>query len=360
MVPSPPSRSSDLSTATPVAEFVRRVTANETRAVARAMRLIDDRSPAHVELLKALWPRTGGAWILGVTGNPGAGKSTLCDRLIEVYRARGCRVGVVAVDPTSPYTGGAILGDRVRMSRHSTDDGVFIRSLATRGHLGGLSRSARDVVRVLDASGHDVVLVETVGVGQDELEVTRTAHSTLVVMAPGMGDEVQATKAGLLECADVFAVNKADREGADGTVRDLELMIALGNETIGALSRGTSHSGYASARPSAVALPADRERWTPPIVKCMATRGEGIADLVAALDRHRVWETGSEAGRARRRARLAEEVREALREALIDAALHELGDSIDASVREVEAHSIDPYTATERLVDQFVNRLAGR
>ncbi|MDP9000281.1 MAG: methylmalonyl Co-A mutase-associated GTPase MeaB [Myxococcota bacterium] len=324
------------------------------------MRLIDDRAPARVELLKALWPRTGRAWILGVTGSPGAGKSTLCDRLIAAYRARSLRVGVVAVDPTSPYTGGAILGDRVRMSRHATDDGVFIRSLATRGHLGGLSRSARDVVRVLDASGHDVVLVETVGVGQDELEVTRTAHTTLVVMAPGMGDEVQATKAGLLECADVFAVNKADREGADGTVRDLELMIALGHATVAALPRGRSHAAEWTGLASAAASAADRERWTPPIVKCMATRGEGIADLVAALDTHRAWETGSEAGRARRRARLAEEVRDALREALIDAALDELADIIDAVVRDVDAHLIDPYTATERLVDQFANRIAAR
>lgn len=318
------------------------------------MRLVDDRAPGCRDLLKALWPHTGRAWILGVTGNPGAGKSTLCDRLIEAYRARGNRVGVVAVDPTSPYTGGAILGDRIRMSRHVLDDGVFIRSLATRGHLGGLSRSARDVVRVLDASGHDVVIVETVGVGQDELEITRTAHSTLVVVTPGMGDEVQAIKAGILECADVFAVNKADREGADGAVRDLELMIALGDDTIRVLSKSRGHATHTAADGFVAGSPLETDdRWRPPIVKCVSTRGEGIADLVAGLDRHRAWGEGTEAGRARRRTRLAEEVRDALREALIEAAVHDLGEAIERSVQEVEGRAVDPYTATERLVEEF-------
>jgi LAO/AO transport system kinase len=312
-----------------VGDRVARVIAGEPRAIARAMRMVDDRTPGYLPLLKALWPHTGKAWVLGVTGNPGAGKSTLVDRLIASYRARGQRVGVVAVDPTSPYTGGAILGDRIRMSRHTTDDGVFIRSLATRGHMGGLSRSARDVVRILDAAGYGVVVVETVGVGQDELEVTRTAHSTLVMLAPGMGDEVQAAKAGILECADVFAVNKADRDGADATVRDLELMIALGRETF----RG--------------------ERWTPPIVKCVATRGEGTEALLGALDAHRAWIEGTAAGRARREQRMGEEVREALREALIEAAAHDLGDELDQAVHRVDARDIDPYTATEDLVAAF-------
>jgi LAO/AO transport system kinase len=339
-----------------LADLTRAVLSNETRAVARALRMVDDRAPRHVELLKALWPHTGNAWVLGVTGNPGAGKSTLVDRLIEAYRARGHRVGVVAVDPTSPYSGGAILGDRIRMSRHTTDAGVFIRSLATRGHLGGLSRSARDAVRVLDACGYGVVLVETVGVGQDELEITRTAACTLVVMAPGMGDEVQAIKAGILESADVFAVNKADREGADSTVRDLELMIALGNETLRALSKVRGHATHTAAD-AHVAPPAGHagagERWTPPIVKCVATRGEGIAELVAALDAHRAWAEGTEAGRARRGERLREEVREALREALIDAATQDLGEHIDEMVRRVASHEVDPYTATETLVADF-------
>jgi LAO/AO transport system kinase len=340
------------------ADLAQRVLSNDMRAVARAMRLVDDRAPGSLELLKTLWPHTGKAFILGVTGNPGAGKSTLVDRLIEAYRGRGVRVGVVAVDPSSPYSGGAILGDRIRMQRHAVDDGVFIRSLATRGHLGGLSRSARDVVRVLDACGYGVVLVETVGVGQDELEITRTAHTTLVVMAPGMGDEVQAIKAGLLECADVFAVNKADREGADATVRDLQLMIALGNESIRALSKSRGHKTHtaADAHVGGAGGAGEQERWTPPIVKCVATRGENIVDLVKALDAHRAWVEGTAAGRARREARLAEELREGLREALIDAAVHDLGPRVDEALRDVEARTLDPYTATERLVEAFRGR----
>jgi GTPase len=316
--------------------------------------MVDDRGPEALDLLRALWRHNGKAWVLGVTGNPGSGKSTLCDRLIASYRDRGVRVGVVAVDPTSPYSGGAILGDRIRMSRHATDDGVFIRSLATRGHLGGLSRSARDVVRVLDACGYGVVIVETVGVGQDELEITRTAHSTLVVMTPGLGDEVQAIKAGILECADVFAVNKADRDGADTTVRDLELTIALGNDPILAVSKTKSHlAQQATSRNSA----APSDRWTPPIVKCVATRGDGIQQVVDALDRHRQWLEGTAAGARRKRMRLAEEVRDSLREALIDAAVHDLASRIDEAVYAVEAKEVDPYTATEKLVAAFRGRI---
>ncbi len=213
-------------------------------------------------------------------------------------------------------------------------------------------------MRVLDASGCEVVLVETVGVGQDELEVTRTAHSTLVVMAPGMGDEVQAIKAGILECADAFAVNKADRQGADMTVRDLELMIALGNETIRALSKTHGHSthgaadGHVTQQGAGAGDPAD-ERWTPPIVKCVATRGEGVGDVVDALDRHRAWLEKTQTGRARRRERLGEELRDTLREALIDAAVHDLAARIDEVVAQVEARAVDPYTAIERLVQAF-------
>lgn len=332
------------------------VLARDPRAIARAARLVDDRTTGYLDLLKELWPHTGRARVLGVTGNPGAGKSTLCDRLIAEYRRRGERVAVVAVDPTSPYSGGAILGDRIRMSRHATDAGVFIRSLATRGYLGGLSRSARDVVRVFDAAGYEVVIVETVGVGQDEIEVTRTAHSTLVVVAPGLGDEIQAIKAGLLECADALAVNKADRDGADAVVRDLELMISLGNESIRALSKRVGHATHAASEGFVQAGDEPPEidgRWTPPIVKCSATRGDGIDELVAALDRHRAWLDSTEAGRARRRQRLDEELRTSLREALLEAALQEIGPRIEDAVQEVEGRAVDPYTATERLVESF-------
>jgi len=335
-----------------VNELSARVLSGDVRGAARAMRVIDDRAPGATEILKDIFPHTGKAWVLGVTGNPGCGKSTLCDRLIEQMRKRGQRVGVIAVDPTSPYTGGAILGDRIRMNRHATDEGVFIRSVATRGHLGGLSRSARDLVRVLDAFGCDVVLVETVGVGQDEIEITRTAHTTLVVMAPGLGDDVQAIKAGLMECADVFVVNKADRDGADATVRDLQLMIALGSETMVAAGKQRAHvvhSDAADPRASQV----DGATWTPPILKCVAVRGEGTTDLLEALDRHHEWVSHTDAGRARRHVRLAEELRETLREALIDAATNDLGSAIDEAVQAVESKSLDPYTATERLVQRF-------
>ena len=333
-------------------DLAKRILAGDVRATARAMRLVDDRAPEAIAILKDLFPHTGRAWVLGVTGNPGSGKSTLCDRLIDHARKRGQRVGVVAVDPTSPYSGGAILGDRIRMMRHATDDGVFIRSVATRGHLGGLSRSARDLVRVLDAFGCDLVLVETVGVGQDELEITRTAHTTLVVMAPGLGDDVQAIKAGLMECADVFAVNKADRDGADATVRDLQLMIALGSQTL--LASGTRRGHVVHAEQDGVvesAVPSTS--WTPPIVKCVALRGEGTDELAEALERHRAWVTTTDAGRARRHARLAEELRESLREALIDAAVERLGDAIDEAVASVETKATDPYSATESLVARF-------
>jgi LAO/AO transport system kinase len=344
-----------------MSDLATRIAQGDQRAAARAMRNVDDRVPGYLELLKELFPRTGRAFVVGVTGNPGAGKSTLTDRLIERYRAGGRTVGVICVDPSSPYTGGAILGDRIRMTRHATDPGVFIRSVATRGHLGGLSRSARDMVRVLDAYGSDVVIVETVGVGQDELEITRTAHSTLVVMAPGMGDEVQAIKAGILETADVFAVNKADRDGADSTMRDLQLMIALGTETMVASGRNRAHVVHGGVKVDVVAGAGEgsgaagthEELWTPPITKCIATKGEGVAELVDALDRHRAWLDGTETGRQRRRLRLAEELREALRETLIEAATHALGAALDKAVDDVAAKTIDPYTATEQLLAAF-------
>jgi LAO/AO transport system kinase len=336
-----------------VHDLAERILKGDVRATARAMRLVDDRLPDATPVLKDLFPHTGKAWVLGVTGNPGSGKSTLCDRLIEHFRKQNKRVGVIAVDPTSPYSGGAILGDRIRMTRHATDDGVFIRSVATRGHLGGLSRSARDLVRILDAHGSDVVIVETVGVGQDELEITRTAHTTLVVMAPGMGDDVQAIKAGLMECADAFAVNKADRDGADATVRDLQLMIALGSETMIASGKQRGHAVHSEQDGTVENASRSRAMWTPPIVKCVALRGEGIAELVTQLEKHHAWVADTEEGRARRHARLAEELRETLREALIDAASDKLGPAIDEAVRAVETKTRDPYSATEDLVAKF-------
>jgi LAO/AO transport system kinase len=336
-----------------VSDLAKNVVAGDVRAAARACRLVDDELPGSVDLLKDLFPHTGKAWVIGVTGNPGSGKSTLVDGMIETLRAKNAKVAVVAVDPTSPFSGGAILGDRIRMQRHAGDPGVFIRSLATRGALGGLSRSARDVVRVLDAWGADMILVETVGVGQDELEVTRAAHTTLVVMAPGMGDDVQAIKAGILECADVFAVNKADREGADATMRDLELMIALGGET----AFGGAHTAGHAAGTLDVAKAKVRHaegKWIPPIQKCVATKKEGIGELFAKLEKHRAW-LDTEPGRARQKERSLAELRGMLRDALAREATGALSGEVAALSDRVERREIDPYTACELLVEKFKN-----
>ena len=331
--------------------LVPRILAHDVRATARACRLCDDRVPGFHEILRELFPHTGRAFVLGVTGNPGAGKSTLCDRLIEAYRAEGKRVGVVAVDPTSPFSGGAILGDRIRMQRHFEDPLVFIRSVATRGALGGLSRSAIDVVRVLDAWGADVILVETVGVGQDELEVVKAAHTLLVVMAPGMGDDVQAIKAGILECADVFAVNKADREGADATMRDLELMIALGGEVTSGGAHSRAHAaGSLDLAKEVVASRAGA--WIPPIVKCVATRRDGLGDLVAKIATHRAFQE-TDAGKARQGEKEREQLTASLREALVEAATEALGPAIDEAAAAVHRRELDPYTASERLIAAF-------
>jgi LAO/AO transport system kinase len=335
-----------------VSELCDRILAGEQRATARACRMVDDRLPGHRELLAELWQTSRRAWLLGVTGNPGAGKSTLCDRLIQALRAEAKSVGVVAVDPTSPFSGGAILGDRIRMQQHFGDAGVFIRSVATRGALGGLSRSAADVARVLEAWGADVVLIETVGVGQDELEVTRAAHTTLLVAAPGLGDDVQAIKAGILECADVFAVNKADREGADASVRDLELMIALGGELLATGAHSRSHAAGGLDRAAQV-VRHDAARWTPPVVKCVATRNEGIEELLEKLRAHRAWLESSEAGRARRAARLRDQLVAFLRDALAEAAVASLGAEVEAAMRRIEAREIDPYAACDELVARF-------
>jgi LAO/AO transport system kinase len=332
--------------------LAKEVMSGSVRAAARACRMVDDEQPGHIELLKELFPATGRAWIVGVTGNPGSGKSTLVDKLIELLRARDAKVAVVAVDPTSPFSGGAILGDRIRMQRHEGDPKVFIRSLATRGALGGLSRSARDVVRVLDAWGADVVLVETVGVGQDELEITRTAHTTLVVMAPGMGDDVQAIKAGILECADVLAVNKADHDGADATVRDLELMIALGGETVLGGSHSAGHAPMKLDGGQPVVVQGEG-KWIPPIQKCVATKKQGIAELLAKLDQHRTWVETTQAGRARREERFLVELTSMLSGAVARAVLGSLAAEVAELAGRISRREIDPYTGSEELVRRF-------
>jgi LAO/AO transport system kinase len=301
----------------------------DIRTAARLMRDLDDRRPEAIATLKALYPHTGKAYVVGITGNPGAGKSTVVDALIAHYRAAGERVGVVCVDPSSPFSGGAILGDRIRMQRHALDPGVFIRSLATRGHLGGLSRSTFDIAHVLDAMGFERVLIETVGVGQDEVDVMKAAHTTVVVTVPGLGDDIQAIKSGLLEVADVLVVNKADREGADRTERDLLHMLDL---------RATG------------------ERKEVEIVRTIATRGtadgSGITEMAAAIERHRgrAWNGPGAAERATTRAtaHLGELIRALLadRASRALAARGGLGEIAQALVE----HRTDPWTVAEELV----------
>ncbi len=315
------------------------------------MRLIDDRAEGHIQILKDLFPHCGRAQLIGVTGTPGAGKSTLCDRLIDHYRKQGKKVGVVAVDPTSPFTGGAILGDRIRMQRHFTDDNVFIRSVATRGALGGLSRSTTDVARVLDAYGCDVVLIETVGVGQDELDVTRTAHTTLVVVPPGGGDDVQANKAGILEIADVFVVNKADREGADAQVRHLESMIALGREIKAGQIRAPLTHVVHGAVPEPI-VPADDGSWSPPVLKTVSAKGTGVAELCEAIEQHRAW-LDTEQGRTRRARQQQDQLLAQFRDTLIEEALDTLGPRIAEAAARVGEKQLDPYSASEELIAAF-------
>ncbi|MDT7728221.1 MAG: GTPase [Actinomycetota bacterium] len=310
-----------------IAELVDRARDGQQRAVARLISLVEDAHPQLREVAKALTPYTGHAQIVGLTGPPGVGKSTSTSVLLSALRAEGKRVGVLAIDPSSPFSGGALLGDRIRMTEHATDSGVFIRSMATRGHLGGLAWAAPQAVRVLDAAGFDVVLIETVGVGQSEVDVVKLADTTVVLLAPGMGDGIQAAKAGVLEIADVFVVNKADRDGAETTVHDLKQMISFGRKEI----RGRS--------------------WRQPIVRTVASRGEGVGDVVRALDEHRAWldENGE---LTRRRVKRAVSEVEAIALHRLRAELGHLrgGEELTALAQQVVDRELDPYSAADTLV----------
>ncbi len=336
------------------AQLIAAVLRGETRAVARACRIVDEGWAGHVGLLSALYPHAAKSWCIGVTGSPGVGKSTLTSRLVQHLRARKLRVGVVAVDPTSPFSGGAILGDRIRMVAHFTDPDVFIRSVATRGALGGLSRTAADIVRVLGAWGAEVVLLETVGVGQDELDVMRVAHSTLVVQAPGAGDDVQAAKAGLLECADVFAVNKADLPGAEAAAEQLRSMLMLGHVSAAPSVPRLGHSAAASLLAPSEPSDADAEAsWEVPVTLCVAARDEGVGGVLAQLDRHHQWLSQTALGRARRARRVREELIGRIREALSLAVLALHQGEIENAAERVMAGEIDPYAATRDLVGSW-------
>ena len=326
--------------------LVRGIRTGDMRALARACRLIDERDPRSFELLKQIFTHDGHAYVVGVTGTPGAGKSTLVDGLIRLYREQGKRVAVLAIDPTSPYSGGAILGDRIRMQQHFTDEGVFIRSIATRGHLGGLSRSTGDVLHVLHAAKFDVVLLETVGVGQDELEVTRLADTTLVVMAPGLGDDIQAIKAGILEVADVFAVNKADRVGADATAQDLQQMLSLRRVPQG-VSKMQGHTAVSTLQKGPEA---DAGEWVPPILKTVAHRQEGLEELIEAFAKHREFLMTTEAGQAIREQRRVSEFQAILYQALIDEVDARFAERVREKLQEVVGGRVDPYSGAEALV----------
>jgi LAO/AO transport system kinase len=311
-----------------VPTLVEQARAGQPRAVARLISLVEDASPQLREVMAALAPVTGTAYVVGITGAPGVGKSTSTSALVGAFRTTGQRVGVLAVDPTSPFSGGALLGDRVRMQDHATDPGVYIRSMATRGHLGGLAWSTPQAIRVLDAAGCDVVLVETVGVGQSEVEVASSADTTLVLLAPGMGDAVQAAKAGILEIGDVYVVNKSDRDGAHQVVRELRGMLALAE-------RGP-------------------DDWRPPIVSTVAVKGEGVDDVVAAVAKHRAWL--KEGGRLdqRRHRRAVEEISAIALTALRSRFGDLTGDQrLDALANRVLAGDTDPYAAADELVDQL-------
>jgi LAO/AO transport system kinase len=304
--------------------------AGDARALARAISTVENRAEGWSDLLKALFPHSGRARVIGMTGAPGAGKSTLVDHLARLYRKQDRTVGIIAVDPTSPYTGGAILGDRIRMQDHFSDPGIYIRSMATRGSLGGLARTTADVSTVLDASGRDVILIETVGVGQDEVDIVRLADITVVILVPGMGDDVQTIKAGIMEIADIFVINKSDREGAERVEREIRALQSLAVRQDG---------------------------WTPPIVKTVASEGTGVPELAAAVAAYEAYLQKENLALKKSVENWQERLVEMLRDAMLEKAREHLGNgNVARLAAEVAAHKRDPYTLVEEIAAQVGKR----
>ena len=317
-------------------DLVDRLLAGDRRAAAQLVTLMEDGGPSARDAVAALYPHTGRAHIVGVTGSPGTGKSTLVYELAKEFRARGRTVGIIAVDPTSPFSGGALLGDRIRMQKLSTDEGVFIRSMASRGQLGGLARATGDAIKVLDAFDRDLIMVETVGAGQSEVEIASAAHTVIVVDAPGLGDDIQAIKAGLFEIADIFVVNKADRDGAEKTYLTLQMMLDMGQAS--------------GAR-----------QWRPPLLKTIALQGEGSVYVADAVEQHLKHLVESGQLQTRRRRLAEEELRRILGQELLDRLLRGVhGDEWEALTKGVADRQMDPYTAADTLLDAFFQGLAAR
>ena len=303
--------------------WIEQLRSGDVRTLARAISIVENRAPGWSELLKALFAHSGKARVLGLTGPPGAGKSTLVDQLARYYRRRNRTVGIVAVDPTSPYTGGAILGDRIRMQEHFSDPGIYIRSMATRGSLGGLARTTADVTTVLDASGRDLIMIETVGVGQDEVDIVRLADVTILILVPGMGDDVQTIKAGIMEIADIFVINKSDRDGADHVEREIRTLQSL----------AMRHDG-----------------WTPPIIKTIASQGAGIEELGAAIANYETYLQKENLALNKSVENWQERLVEMLRDAMLEKAREQMGDGGMARYAvEVAEHKRDPYTLVEEI-----------
>jgi len=312
---------------TEIEQWVDQLRAGDPRALARAISTVENRTPGWSQLLKALFPHSGQARILGLTGPPGAGKSTLVDQLARHYRKEKRTVGIIAVDPTSPYTGGAILGDRIRMQEHFSDSGIYIRSMATRGSLGGLARTTADVATVLDASGRDLVMIETVGVGQDEVDIVRLADITIVILVPGMGDDVQTIKAGIMEIADIFVINKCDRDGAERVEREIRALQSLAVRS---------------------------DHWTPPIVKTIASQGAGIAELAAAIHDYETYLQKENLAVTRKVENWQNRLLEMLRDALLERAQQQLGNgTVARHAAEVAEHKRDPYSLVEEIVNSL-------